>query len=84
MVDIVGVMNNTDTTRCTLFADVYTSGDGQFVRTLKVSRLFGDAVSTEEASDILEEALHLKFEGMIQDDPGGLDPDLHDQRLRWD
>ena len=76
-------MSNTESTRCTLSADVYTYGDGQYVRTLTVSRSFGDEVSTEEASDILEEVLHLKFQGMLEEDPGSFELDLQDTRLRW-
>ena len=83
-VDIVGTMMNTGSTRCTLSADVYTYGDGQYARTLKVSRSFKDEVSTEEASDILEEALHLKFQGMLEEDPGSYELDLQDTRLSWD
>lgn len=76
-------MKNTAETRCTLSADVHTYNDGQYVRTLTVSRSFGDEVSTEEASDILEEDLHRKFQGILEEDPGSLDPDLYDTRLNW-
>ena len=80
----MGSMKNTSKTRCTLSADVYSYGDGQYVKTLKASGFFEDATTTLEASDVLEEALHSKFEQMMRDDPGAYDPDLQDTRLSWD
>ena len=85
MDDIVGAMSyKTQKSRATLSADVYTYEEGEFFTTLKVSRVFRDDVLSIEASDILEEELHLVFTEVDADSEVRLCPDLQDVRLSWD
>ena len=75
-------MKNTNSQqRCTLRADLYTLEDGQYAKGISASTVFGEAVSTEEASDILEPLLDLKFQAMLADSPGTYEAELYDVRL---
>ena len=73
---------NTNKTRCTLRADVYTEDAHEFLKVLQVSGLFGDNVSTEEASDDLEMKLGEALKAM--EEQRGYPLDMDDIRLSWD